>query len=142
MVTPTARSVAVEWSWDRFGLRQIGNIPVRGLEGKQVYLLAAILAHNLSRELQMQVREPQQSTTENRAPLWSFDRLGTLRRRLIQRAGRLTRPQGILTPDIRRGEAIQHDIESFLERLQPVSVEAISCNVQVSAEVAVCVNTP
>ena len=104
---------------------QMGYIPVRGLVGNQAYLLATILAHNLSRELQMQVREPQRSTTEKRAPLWRFERLDTLRRRLIQRAGRLTWPQGILTLTFGVGEAIQHDIESSLERLQPASAGAI-----------------
>lgn len=37
--------------------------------------------------------EPARHTTEKRAPLWCFEQPGTLRRELIQRAGRLTRPQ-------------------------------------------------
>lgn len=40
--------------------------------------------------------EPSRKTTEKRAPLWAFERLDTLRHKIIQRAGRLTRPKGQL----------------------------------------------
>ena len=41
----------------------MGYVPIRGLVGQQAYLLAASLAHNLSLEPQMQVREHQRPTT-------------------------------------------------------------------------------
>jgi hypothetical protein len=72
-------------------------IPTRRKAGNHVYLLAAVLAHNLNREMQMLCHEQERNTTEKRAPLWCFEQLGTLRRKLIQRAGRLTKPQGTLT---------------------------------------------
>ena len=74
------------------------NPPAQGekLCGNQMYLLAAILAHNFSRELQMQDFEQNRSTTEKCAPLWIFQKLDTIRRNLIQRAGRITRPNGKL----------------------------------------------
>ncbi|NJN70531.1 MAG: IS1380 family transposase [Nitrospira sp.] len=97
---------------------QMDYVPVRTLHGNQAYLLATILAHNLSRELQMQVRAPQRRTTEKRAPLWSFERLATLRRRLVQRAGRLTWPQGVLTLTLGVGPAVQHDFVEYLGRLE------------------------
>jgi len=56
------------------------------------------MAHNLNRELQMSAEKPERGTTEQRAPWWSFVRLGTRRMRLIQRAGRLTSSPGRLTP--------------------------------------------
>ena len=78
---------------------QMDYVPTRKQAGNQVYLLAAVLAHNLNREMQMLCVEKQRNTTEKRAPLWCFEQLGTLRRKLIQRAGRLTRPQGKLTAE-------------------------------------------
>lgn len=104
---------------------QMDYIPVRKLLGNQAYLLATILAHNLSRELQMQVRDQQRGTTEKRAPLWKFERLATVRRRLVQRAGRLTWPQGILTLTFGVNRVVQHEIEKFLDRLQPASAGAV-----------------
>jgi len=72
-------------------------IPVRGLHGNQTYLLAGLFAHNLMRELQMQTTKPSRGTTAKRASLWVFEKVDTIRKTLIQRAGRLTRPQNTLT---------------------------------------------
>jgi hypothetical protein len=35
--------------------------------------------------------------TFKRATLWAFEKIDSFRKRLVQRAGRLTRPQGVLT---------------------------------------------
>lgn len=67
-------------------------VPVRSREGNQTYLLAGLFAHNLMRELQMQTSPPCRTTTRQRATRWVFERLDTLRKTLIQRAGRLTHP--------------------------------------------------
>jgi hypothetical protein len=72
-------------------------IPVRRLHGNQIYLLAGLFAHNLMRELQMRTEKPLRHTTAQRASLWVFEKVDTLRKTLIQRAGRLTRPQNTLT---------------------------------------------
>jgi len=72
-------------------------IPSRTLHGNQLYLLAGLFARNLVRELQMQISEPTRSTTAKRSSLWVFEKLDTLRKTLIQRAGRLTHPKGTLT---------------------------------------------
>jgi len=72
-------------------------IPVRRLHGNQTYLLAGLLAYNLMRELEMQTTTPVRHTTAKRASLWAFEKIDTLRNTLIQRAGRITRPQGKLT---------------------------------------------
>jgi hypothetical protein len=71
---------------------QLGYVPTRRQVGNQVYVLAAMIAHNLNRELQMIANKRDRHTTGRRAPLWRFSQLGTLRRQLIQRAGRLTLP--------------------------------------------------
>jgi hypothetical protein len=101
---------------------QMDYVPVRYLAGNRTYLLAAILAHNLSRDLQMEVSDQQRQTTRKRAPLWKFQRLSQLRRRLIQRAGRLTWPQGVLTLTMGANGVIQREIEMFLKRLQAAPV--------------------
>jgi hypothetical protein len=76
---------------------QMDYIAVRGLLGNQLYMLAAVLSHNLNRELQMETRVPDRGTTEKRAPLWVFEEFRSLRHLLIQRAGRFTYPQCNLT---------------------------------------------
>ncbi len=75
---------------------QMGYVPARRLVANKVYLLCSLLAHNLSRELQMQIQEPERGTTQKRTVKWVFEGLDTLRRTIIARAGRLTRPQGKL----------------------------------------------
>jgi len=100
---------------------QMDYIPVRTLLGNQTYLLASIVAHNLSRELQMQVRPEERTTTRKRAPLWKFERLATLRRRLVQRAGRLTRPKGVLTLTLGVNQTVKHEFLSYLGALEPAA---------------------
>src|SRR5206468_12440745 len=93
-------------------------IPTRTLLGNQTYLLVVVLAHNLNRELQMQVSEPERKTIEKRPALWVFERLATLRQRLIQRAGRLTRPHGVLTLTVSANPATREDLLGCLDILQ------------------------
>lgn len=72
-------------------------VPVRTLYGNQTYLLAGLFAYNLTRELQMQTAPRTRGTTAKRTCLWVFEKVGTLRQTLLHRAGRLSRPQGLLT---------------------------------------------
>ena len=97
---------------------QMDYVPTRKLAGNQVYVLAALLAHNLNREMQMQCLPKARNTTERRAPLWQFEQLGTLRRKLIQRAGRLTRPQGELTLTMSANPTVQSELLHYLDRLR------------------------
>ena len=76
---------------------QMDYIAVRRLSGNQLYLMTAILAHNLTRELQMRTESKARGTTERRTPLWHFEELATLRHHVLQRAGRFTWPKGKLT---------------------------------------------
>jgi Transposase DDE domain group 1 len=93
---------------------QMDYIPCRRLAANQTWLLAAVMAHNLNRELQMSRDEPARATTEQRAPWWSFVRLGTRRMDLIQRAGRLTRPNGRLTLTMSANAAVQTELLHYL----------------------------
>lgn len=89
-------------------------VPVRTWAGNQVYLLCGMLAHNLNRELQMEEQEPVRQQSEKRSALWVFEQLDTARRRWIQRAGRLTRPQGQLTLTIANNEPLQNRLLSLI----------------------------
>jgi hypothetical protein len=97
---------------------QMDYVPTRKLAGNQVYVLAAMLAHNLNREMQMKCLPKARRTTDRRAPLWEFTQLGTLRRKLIQRAGRLTRPQGQLTLTMSANPAVKTELLHYLDQLK------------------------
>lgn len=92
-------------------------VPVTTEHGNQVYLLAGMLAHNLGRELQMIAHPPQRKLTPKRTALWAFEKLGTLQRKLIQRAGRLLRPAGKLVLSMTLNEAVERELSHYLDAL-------------------------
>jgi hypothetical protein len=97
---------------------QLDYVPTRTLAGNQVFLLSAVLAHNLNRDLQMVAREPSRETTPQRSPLWRFERLETLRLKLINRAGRLIEPQGRLTLTMSTNPAVQEELLHYRDELE------------------------
>lgn len=96
---------------------QCDLIPTRKKAGNQAYFFAGIMAHNLNRELQMTTHEKQRNTTEKRAPLWKFKQLNTLRGTIIQRAGRLTMPQGKLKLTMSGNQTTKSEILHFFDAL-------------------------
>jgi hypothetical protein len=92
----------------------LGYIPARKWNANKLYLIAGMLAHNLNRELQMRTRPKQRSTSPGRSPMWIFQRMDTVRRNLIARAGRITRPQGNTTLTMSPNEAYKELIETYL----------------------------
>lgn len=96
----------------------LSYVPTRTWRGNQVYLLSAVMAHNLSRELQMMTRQAQRTTQEKRPALWQFEQLSTIRQRIIQRAGRLIRPQGRLTLSMSANSAVQNELLHYLDQLE------------------------
>lgn len=100
---------------------QLDYVPTRTLAGNRLYLLAAVLAHNLNRELQMTVQPPDRTTTPSRPALWCFRQLQTVRRNLIQRAGRMTRPQGQITLTISANDDVRDELLHCLDQLQKVA---------------------
>jgi len=100
---------------------QMDYVPTRTQAGNQTFLLSAVLAHNLNREMQMLSYEKQRNTTEKRAPLWCFEQLGTIRRKLIQRAGRLTRPQRQLTLTMSGNPYVKSELLHYLDVLRSPS---------------------
>lgn len=92
-------------------------VPVRTRAGNQLYLLAGLFAHNLSCELQMATTPTQRHTTANRAALWTFEKLSTLRNTLLHRAGRFTRPQRALTLTLNANAFARQRLLGFLQAL-------------------------
>jgi hypothetical protein len=81
-------------------------------------MLCAILAHNLTRELQMRTEPAARTTQRKRPALWDFRRLDTLRQSLIHLAGRLIRPQGRLSLSLNANSAIQQELLHYLDELR------------------------
>lgn len=93
-------------------------LPSRRLDGNQIFTLCSIMAHNLSKEIQIIASQPSIRALPKRPAIWAFQKLDTLRHRIIQRAGRLTKPQGELTLTMSANQAVQHDLLHFLEKLR------------------------
>ena len=85
---------------------------------------SAALFHDLenekkgSGELQMLAAPSVSRSLPKRSASWTFEKLDTLRHRIIQRAGRFTRPQGELTLTMSANEAVRKDSLHFLDALQ------------------------
>jgi hypothetical protein len=93
-------------------------VAVRRLHGNHLYLMSAVLTHNILRELHMLVHARNRGTTEKRAALWEFTEPNTLRRSLLQRAGRITHPAGALTLTLSANPVVRNRILHYLERLK------------------------
>ena len=93
-------------------------VAVTSRVGNQIYLLSAMLAHNLTRELQMIAHPAQRGTTAKRTALWAFQPLDTIRRNLIQRAGRLIRPQGKLVLSMNDNAAVEKELLHYLDAFE------------------------
>jgi hypothetical protein len=93
-------------------------IPCRRLVANQVFTLCSMLAHNLSREIQMLSTPSAHRAKPKRSAAWTFQRLDTIRHRVIQRAGRLTKPSGELTLTMSANQAVRRDLLHFLDTLQ------------------------
>ena len=89
--------------------------------GNQLYMFAGIVAHNLTRELQIQLNPRARGATAKRAALWCFREIGTLRRTLIQRAGRMIRPAGKLVLSMNSNERLERELRHALATLNAVA---------------------
>jgi len=100
---------------------QLDYIPTYTWNGNKVYLLSALLAHNLTRELQMMVNPPLRKTSAKRTSLWPFERLNHFRQRLIQRAGRLIHPDGKITLSMNANKAVENELLHYLNVMDQVA---------------------
>lgn len=96
----------------------LNSIPTKRLIGNQIFTLCAMMAHNLSRQIQMLSKPSSLRAKPKRPALWHFETLDTLRHRIIQRAGRLTRPQGQLTLTMSTNTSVRHDMLYFLDAIK------------------------
>jgi len=96
----------------------LGVIPCRRLAANQTFTLCAMMAHNLSRQIQMLSKPSAPRSLAKRPSTWTFEKLDTLRHRIIQRAGRLVRPQGKLTLTMSANQAVKNDLLHYLDVLQ------------------------
>lgn len=99
-------------------MQQLDYIPTRRLVGNQIFMMAGVLGHNMTRELQMIAADPERGTTRKRTQRWLFEKLGTIRGHIIQRAGRLTSPGGKLTLTMSANPSVAHELTHFLEVLE------------------------
>jgi len=90
-------------------------VPCNSWNANKLYLLSNVFAHNLGRELQMRNKQRARNTSTKRPALWQFTQIGTLRKRIIQRAGRMIRPHGVLTLSMASNDAVQNEIRSYLQ---------------------------
>jgi hypothetical protein len=93
-------------------------LPSSRLAGNQIFTLCAMMAHNLSREIQMLASPSASRSLPKRPAHWAFEKLDRLRHRIIQRAGRITRPAGQLTLTMSANNSVQQDLLHFLDVLQ------------------------
>ena len=91
----------------------MGYIPTKSWAGNKVYLLANVLAHNLSRDLQMENRAPDRVTLLKRPARWVFESLSTMQKKLITRPGKITRPQGSLTLTVPNDPVLKNYFETY-----------------------------
>lgn len=96
----------------------LSYIPCRRIAPNQLYTLATMLAHNLSRELQLHSSPQRRAQSPTRAPQHELMNLGTMRDRFIRRAGRLTRPQGRLRLCISATGSARSELLHHLEHLR------------------------
>jgi len=99
---------------------QLDYIPSCTWNGNKVYLLATVLAHNLTRECQMIVKPATRNTTAKRTSLWPFEQLNSFRQRIIHRAGRLIRPDGKITLSMNANKSIENELLHYLSVMKKI----------------------
>ncbi len=96
---------------------QLDYVPCRKWIANKLFLMSNIVAHNLTRELQMQSHSPDRGTTEKRSPLWIFEGLATFRQKFLQRAGRLVQPKRKLTLVMNLNQTVKSAFHRYLTAL-------------------------
>ena len=93
---------------------QMDYVPIRILVGNQLDMFAGILARNITHELQI---PPRRGTTPKRTVLRRFRKMGTLRRNLVRRIGRIIRPAGKLVLSMSRNDSREGELRHALKVL-------------------------
>ena len=95
----------------------IGYLPCRKLVANQHYMVAAILAHTLTRELQMVTTNRHQGLGYKRPAMWTFQKLSTIRNVILRRAGRVCRPGGELTVVMNENASVKQEMTTYLNKM-------------------------
>lgn len=95
----------------------LAYVPARKWNANKLYMIAGMLAHNLNRELQMRAQPRAPRVPAGRAPMWTFERLATIRANLLARAGRITRPRGKTTLTMSLNQLYQERLIHFLSAI-------------------------
>jgi len=95
---------------------QMDYIPSKRLIVNRLFMAAAVLAHNLLHEWQMQWK-PRRAKRDNRtrAPHWEFLSAYTIRDRYLRRAARITRPKNVSTVTISAAKGIAKEFRVIAE---------------------------
>ncbi len=89
-------------------------VPTRSRAGNLFYMMASVVAHNTA----LCTTLPMRTTNPKRAALWVFEKLETLRNKLIRRAGRVHYPDGRLTLTLSNNRAVQEEYEQVMRGLR------------------------
>ena len=92
-------------------------LPCRKQIANQHFMAAAVLSHNLGRELQMTRSKKQRGLEAKRPALWQFKRLSTLRKEFIRRAGRVSRPKGKMTVVMNNNAVAEREVTAYLDAM-------------------------
>ena len=95
----------------------LGYAPSRKEAANRLFSLAAVLAHNLGRALQMVARAPSRRATAKRAPLWAFAQLRTMRNDFLLRAGRFLSHSGKPVLSIMNDDKAEAALADYLAAL-------------------------
>ena len=95
----------------------LGYAPSRKEAANRLFSLAAVLAHNLGRALQMAARAPSRRTTAKRSPLWAFAQLRTMRNDFLLRAGRFLNRAGKPVLSIMSDDKAEAAMADYLDAL-------------------------
>lgn len=90
-------------------------IPCKRIVGSQIFTFCTMMDYKLFREIQMLSTPPAPKSLPKDPAAWAFDRLDTLRHRIIQRADRLARPKGEYPRTMSANQAVREDLLHFLE---------------------------
>jgi len=88
------------------------------------HLLTGLIAHNLGRELQTETQAQAGHNVANRASMWFFRELSTLRRRLLWQPGRILRPKGTLTLALPDNGPLKSRFTQMRDALRPCAAPA------------------
>lgn len=92
-------------------------IPCKRLNANRIFTLASMMAHKLSREMQMVANPAKTHARPKRPAGWTFKRLDTIRHQFLQRAGRFIKPQGKLTLVMSANNAVKNDLLHIMDKL-------------------------